>query len=132
MVVTHDRAFLDQVCNSFVELDRGSLYCYQGNYADYLEEKQARLLVEDATVSAARSNYRAELDWMRRQPQARQSKSKARIDAFYKLEKSTKPRVKDPDLRIENDGQRRLGGKILTVRCDCIVSVVVVVVVVLD
>lgn len=71
LVVTHDRAFLDQVCNRIVELDEGSLYTYDGNYADYLEGKEARLVLQDGAVSAARAKYRVELDWMRRQPQVR-------------------------------------------------------------
>lgn len=71
LVVTHDRAFLDEVCNRIIELDDGSLYTYEGNYADYLEGKEARLALQDAAVSAARAKYRVELDWMRRQPQVR-------------------------------------------------------------
>lgn len=116
MVVTHDRKFLEDVCNRILELDRGSLYQYEGNYAAYLQGKEERLALEDAAVSSARAKYRVELEWMRRQPQARESKAKARIDAFHKLEKATKPRQGDPNLRIENDGQRRLGGKILTMK----------------
>lgn len=116
LVVTHDRAFLDRVCNNVLELDRGSLYSYDGNYATFLEGKQARLELEDAAISSARTKYRRELDWMRRQPQARQSKSKSRIDAFYKLEKATKPRTLDPSLTLDKDGQRRLGGNILKMK----------------
>lgn len=114
--MTHDRAFLEQVCNRILELDRGSLYEYEGNYEAYLQGKEARLALEDAAVSSARAKYRVELDWMRRQPQARESKSKARIDAFYKLEKATKPRQGDPNLRIDKEGERRLGGKILALK----------------
>lgn len=117
LVVTHDRAFLEMVCNTILELDRGSLYSYQGNYANFLEQKDARLALEDAAVQSAKAKFRVELDWMRRQPQARQSKSKARIDAFYKLEKMTKPRALDPNLSIDDmGGQRRLGGTILKLK----------------
>ena len=71
LTVTHDRAFLEDVCDTILELDRGSLYSYQGNYANYLEKKADRLEIEDANIQAAQSKYSVELDWMRRQPQAR-------------------------------------------------------------
>ena len=71
LTVTHDRAFLEDVCDTILELDRGSLYSYQGNYANYLEKKSNRLEIEDANIQAAQSKYSVELDWMRRQPQAR-------------------------------------------------------------
>lgn len=117
LVVTHDRSFLETVCNTIVELDRGCLYTYPGNYGAFLEQKEARLAIEDAAVQSAKASYRTELDWMRRQPQARQSKSKSRIDAFYKLEKSTKPRTLDPNLNLgDMNGQRRLGGTILKLK----------------
>jgi ATP-binding cassette subfamily F protein uup len=92
LMVTHDRVFLDQVCDRILELDQGKLYEYVGKYADYLTAKEERLARDDAAIQSAKAKYRVELDWMRRQPQARQTKSKTRIDAFYKLEKSTKPR----------------------------------------
>ncbi|KAL3923596.1 MAG: hypothetical protein SGILL_001566, partial [Bacillariaceae sp.] len=119
IMVTHDRAFMEQVCDCILELDRGSLYEHQGSYSSFLEAKDARLAVEDAAVQAAKSKHRVELEWMRRQPQARQSKSKARIDAFYKLEKATKPRTPDPSLDlIDTVGgkSRRIGNKILTMK----------------
>ncbi len=115
LTVTHDRAFLEEVCNTILELDRGSFYTYEGSYANYLEGKEERLAIEDQSVREAKAKYKKELDWMRRQPQARETKQKARIEAFYKLEKSTKPRVKDPTLELAEDGQRRLGGNILKV-----------------
>jgi ATP-binding cassette subfamily F protein uup len=117
LVVTHDRSFLETVCSTILELDRGSLYSYQGNYAAFLEQKDARLAIEDAAFHSAKAKYRTELDWMRRQPQARQAKSKSRIDAFYKLEKATKPRMIDPNLSM-NDmiDNRRLGGNILALK----------------
>ena len=116
-MVTHDRAFLDEVCNSIYELDHGSIYQHDGKYADYLEAKEARLAAEDATTQAAKAKYRVELEWMRRQPQARQTKAKARIEAFHKLEKATKPRPRDPSLSISTNGSDRyLGTKVLQLR----------------
>jgi ATP-binding cassette subfamily F protein uup len=95
-----------------LELDNGSLYGYEGNYADYLEGKEARLANEDAAMSSTKKKFAAELAWMRKQPSGRQSKSKARQEAFFKLEKMTKPRRVDPALTLTND-DRRLGGNIL-------------------
>jgi len=115
LMVTHDRIFLDEVCDRVLELDQGKLYEYSGKYADFLEGKQQRLELLDAAMQAAKAKYKIELEWMRRQPQARESKSKARIEAFYKLEKSTKPRPIDPSLALES-GNRRIGGKILSMR----------------
>ncbi|KAL3810220.1 hypothetical protein ACHAXA_006360 [Cyclostephanos tholiformis] len=116
LTVTHDRAFLEDVCDSILELDRGQFYSYDGSYSSYLSGKEERLANEDQAYRVAKGRYKAELDWMRRQPQARQTKQKARIDAFYKLEKSTKPRVRDPSLDLGEEGQRRLGGNILKLR----------------
>mmetsp|Transcript_17147 Transcript_17147/g.32466 ORF Transcript_17147/g.32466 Transcript_17147/m.32466 type:complete len:754 (+) Transcript_17147:228-2489(+) len=118
LTVTHDRAFLEDVCDTILELDRGSLYTYQGNYANFLEKKAERLANEDAAIQSAQAKYAVELDWMRRQPQARATKQKARIDAFYKLEKATKPRVVDPNLDLGSEGasQRRLGNNVLKLK----------------
>jgi len=119
LMVTHDRSFLDEVCDRVLELDHGQLYEYAGNFADYLQGKEERLALQDAAVQAAKANYRIELDWMRRQPQARQTKAKARIDAFYKLQTATKPRPRDPSLSLKegNGGaNRRIGGNILSLR----------------
>ena len=91
-------------------------YEYTGSYADFLQGKEERLALEDSAVQSAKAKYRLELEWMRRQPQARQTKSKSRIDAFYKLQKATKPRSKDESLILESGGDRRIGGKILSVR----------------
>jgi ATP-binding cassette subfamily F protein uup len=126
LMVTHDRAFLEEVCNRILELDRGQLYEHVGSYSSYLQAKDERLANEDQAVLAAKAKYRVELDWMRRQPQARQTKAKARIDAFYKLETSTKPRLVDPNLNLmdaSGDSQRRMGTKIVSVRtvaCVCV------------
>jgi len=122
LMVTHDRAFLEEVCDCIVELDRGSLYEHQGTYSSYLQAKEERLALEDAAVQAAKSKYRVELEWMRRQPQARESKSKARIDAFYKLEKATKPRPRDPNLNLVETagGSKRIGSKIVSMKNVCL------------
>jgi ABC transport system ATP-binding/permease protein len=117
LMVTHDRAFLEEVCDCIVELDRGSLYEHQGSYSSYLQAKEERLGLEDADTQAAKARYSVELEWMRRQPQARESKSKARIDAFYKLEKATKPRPRDPNLNLvvtAGGKSRRMGTKIVS------------------
>jgi ATP-binding cassette subfamily F protein uup len=116
LMVTHDRAFLEEVSNRILELDRGKLYEHEGSYQSFLQAKDERLTVEDAAVQAAKSKFRIELDWMRRQPQARQAKSKARIEAFYKLEKATKPRELDPNLMLDSGVQNRLGSKIISMR----------------
>ena len=119
LMVTHDRAFLEQVCDQIIELDRGSLYEHPGTYSSYLQGKEERLAAEDAAIQSAKSKYRVELEWMRRQPQARQSKSKSRIDAFYKLEKATKPRPRDPNLDlvdISNGDTRRIGTKTVSMK----------------
>jgi len=116
LMVTHDRAFMS-VCNCIVELDQGKMYEYEGSYQDYLMGKQERLALTDQAIQSAKAKYRLELDWMRRQPQARATKSKARIEAFYKLEKSTKPRPKEASLDLLQDAsERRVGGKIVTMR----------------
>lgn len=123
LMVTHDRAFLDDVCDTVLELDQGQLFEYSsrpgGNriYADYLQGKQERRALEDAALQSAKARYRVELEWMRRQPQARESKSKARIDAFHKLSKATKPRPREASLDLGDGGERRrLGGKIASMR----------------
>mmetsp|Transcript_1113 Transcript_1113/g.2623 ORF Transcript_1113/g.2623 Transcript_1113/m.2623 type:complete len:810 (-) Transcript_1113:364-2793(-) len=119
IMVTHDRAFLEEVCDQIIELDRGSLYVHPGSYSSYLLAKEERLAAEDAAIANAKSKYRVEIEWMRKQPQARQSKSKARIDAFYKLEKSTKPRPRDPNLdlvQISNGDTRRIGTKTVSMK----------------
>ncbi|WP_455497323.1 ABC-F family ATP-binding cassette domain-containing protein [Coprobacter sp.] len=90
LMVTHDRYFLDRVCNTIIEIDRHSLYSYKGGYSYYLEKRQERIDAQNAEVARANNLLRTELDWMRRQPQARGSKAKYRIDAFYELEKKAK------------------------------------------
>jgi hypothetical protein len=90
LMVTHDRYFLDRVCSSIMEIDKRILYSYNGNYSYYLEKRQERIDAQNAEVARANNLLRTELDWMRRQPQARGSKAKYRIDAFYELEKKAK------------------------------------------
>jgi ATP-binding cassette subfamily F protein uup len=116
LMVTHDRAFLDEVGDRILELDNGSLYEHEGSYTSFLEAKDERLALQDQALAATKGKYKQELEWMRRQPQARQSKSKARIDAFYKLEKATKPRPLDANLMLDASDQRRIGTKIVSVR----------------
>lgn len=90
LMVTHDRYFLDRVCSEIIEIDRKQLYPYKGNYSYYLEKRQERIDAQNADVERANNLLRKELDWMRRQPQARGTKAKYRIDAFYELEKRAK------------------------------------------
>lgn len=111
-VVTHDRYFLDKVCNVILELDGRNIYRYKGNYAYFLEKKAERLAVEKAGIDKARSLYSVELEWMRRQPQARATKAKAREDAFYAIEEKAKQKG-EAETRDFNVKMQRLGGKIL-------------------
>lgn len=90
LMVTHDRYFLDRVCNRIVEIDSRVLYTYKGNYSYYLEKRQERIEARNAEIDRANNLLRTELDWMRRQPQARGTKAKYRIDAFYELEKKAR------------------------------------------
>ena len=89
-MVTHDRYFLDRVCSEIIEIDRQQIYSYKGNYSYYLEKRQERVEAINADVDRANNLLRKELDWMRRQPQARGTKAKYRIDAYYELEKRAK------------------------------------------
>lgn len=90
LMVTHDRYFLDRVCSEIIEIDNKQIYSYKGNYSYYLEKRQERVETMNADVERAKNLFRTELDWMRRQPQARGTKAKYRIDAFYELEKKAK------------------------------------------
>ena len=102
LMVTHDRYFLDRVCNLIIELDNNTIYTYQGNYAYYLEKRQARLDNARAEVQHANNLYRRELDWMRRQPQARGHKAKYREDAFYELKAKAKQRIEERQVRLKS------------------------------
>ena len=100
-MVTHDRFFLDKVCNTILELDDKTIYTYRGNYAYYLEKRQERMDILRAEIQHSKNLYRRELDWMRRQPQARGHKAKYREDAFYELEKVAKQRIEDRQVRLK-------------------------------
>lgn len=100
-MVTHDRFFLDKVCNTILELDDRTIYTYRGNYAYYLKKRQERMDNLRAEIQHSKNLYRRELDWMRRQPQARGHKAKYREDAFYELEKVAKQRIEDRQVRLK-------------------------------
>lgn len=112
LMVTHDRYFLDHVCQDIYEIDNSRLYHYRGNYDSYLRKKAERQYNERQEVEKAKSLYRTELDWMRRMPQARGTKAQARIDAFYELEEKAHTRFDEskPQLTVKTE---RIGGKIL-------------------
>lgn len=101
LMVTHDRYFLDRVCNEIMEIDHRKLYQYKGNYSYYLEKRQERLSAQTAETERAGNLLRKELDWMRRQPQARGTKAKYRIDAFYELEKKAKQQRENRQLNLD-------------------------------
>ena len=109
-IVTHDRYFLERVCNEIIELDVGELYSYKGNYSYFLEKKEQRLAQEQASVEKAKNLYVKELDWMRRQPKARTTKSKSRIDDFYKIKEAAHKRRKEHAVQLEIN-MERLGSK---------------------
>jgi ATP-binding cassette subfamily F protein uup len=115
LLVTHDRYFLDEVCNEIWELDNSKLYTYKGNYENYLEKKAARIESESASIDKARNTYRKELEWMRKQPRARTTKSKSRQDNFYAVEAKAKQRIEDQKLELEMK-MNRLGGKVVEMK----------------
>lgn len=102
LMVTHDRYFLDRVCNLIIELDAQSLFTYQGNYAYYLEKRQERMNNRRAELQHANNLYRRELDWMRRQPQARGHKARYREEAFYELEAKARQRIEERQVRLKS------------------------------
>ena len=101
LMVTHDRYFLDRVCNEILEIDRKQIYSYKGNYNYYLEKRAERIEAQNAEVERASNLLRKELDWMRRQPQARGTKAKYRIDAFYELEKKAKQQSEEGQVNLD-------------------------------
>lgn len=101
LMVTHDRYFLDRVCNEILEIDHRTGYSYQGNYAYYLEKKEQRMATMQAVVEKANNLYRTELEWMRRMPQARGHKARYREEAFYELEKVAKQRWDNSEVKLE-------------------------------
>lgn len=112
LVVTHDRYFLDTVCNQMLELDHGSAYTYKGNYSYFLEKKAEREELEAATIDKARNLMRKELDWIRRQPKARGTKAKYRVDAFEELKEKASQKKFDVQMEL-NVRTSRLGSKII-------------------
>ncbi len=112
LMVTHDRYFLDRVCNNIIEIDNGNLYHHRGNYEYYLLKKSERQEMEQAETGKAGQLLKKELDWMRRMPKARGTKSKSRISAFYETEKKARARDTGPDIRLEVN-MKRMGKKIL-------------------
>ncbi len=111
-MVTHDRYFLDNVCNEIIELDGGSIYRYKGNYSYFLEKRNERYEIQDANVAKAKNLLRTELEWMRRQPKARGTKAKSRIDNFYNLKEQASQTTDDSSIDLKINIQR-LGTKIL-------------------
>lgn len=111
LLVTHDRYFLDAVCDEIWELDRSNLVVYKGDYENFLEKKSTRIENELSSIDKARNTYRKELEWMRKQPKARTTKSKSRQDNFYTVEAKAKQRIEDEKVELQVK-MSRLGGKI--------------------
>ena len=111
-MVTHDRYFLERVCNEILELDEGRIYKYKGNYSYYLQNKEERLALEATNLGKAKSLFKKELEWMRKQPKARTTKSKSRTDDFYEIKEKAHQRRKDHHIQLEIN-MERLGSKIL-------------------
>lgn len=115
LLVTHDRYFLDSVCNEIMELDQQQLFIYKGDYENYLEKKAAREEQDKASTEKARNIFRKELEWMRKQPKARTTKSKSRIDAFEEVKEKASARLEKQQLEL-NVKMTRLGGKIIELK----------------
>ncbi len=111
LLVTHDRYFLDAVCEEIWEMDASNLFIYKGDYAEFLEKKAARIENDSASIDKARNTYRKELEWMRKQPKARTVKSKSRQDNFYVVEARAKQKIEDQQVELQMK-MNRLGGKI--------------------
>lgn len=111
-MVTHDRYFLERVCNEIVELDEGNLYSYKGNYSYYLEKREARIATFETETGKAKQLFKKELEWMRRQPKARTTKSKSRIDDFHEIKARASQRRKDHEVQLELN-MERLGTKVV-------------------
>lgn len=111
-MVTHDRYFLERVCNEIIELDNGQIYVYRGNYSSYLEKKDLRLQNDSTRLEKDKQLYKKELEWIRRQPKARSTKAKSRVDAFDKIKEDAHKAVESPLSKIEFE-PKRLGSKIL-------------------
>jgi ATP-binding cassette subfamily F protein uup len=115
LMVTHDRYFLDRVCSGIIEIDNRQIYFYKGNYNYYLEKRRERIAVRNMEMERADNLFRTELDWMRRQPQARATKAKARIDAFYDLEKKVRQGKANGDVKLTAKASY-IGSKIFEAR----------------
>ncbi len=115
LLVTHDRYFLENVCNEIYELDNGKLYTYKGNYSYFLEKKNDREERENTELGKAKNLYRKELEWMRKMPRARGTKAKSRVDAFYKVEEKAKQNFNEQQMTLAIK-MSRLGSKILEAR----------------
>lgn len=115
LLVTHDRYFLDTVCKEIWELEGSNLYVYKGDYENYLERKAARVESELASIDKAKNTYRKELEWMRKQPKARTTKSKSRQDNFYEVEKKAKQKIEDQQVELQMK-MNRLGGKVIELK----------------
>jgi len=111
-MVTHDRFFLERVCNEIIELDNGKLYQYRGNYSYYLQKKEERITSENASIDKAKNLFVKELEWMRRQPKARTTKSKSRQDDFYIIKEKAQSRRKENKVELEIN-MERMGSKII-------------------
>ncbi|MEZ4877854.1 MAG: ABC-F family ATP-binding cassette domain-containing protein [Flavobacterium sp.] len=111
-MVTHDRFFLERVCNEIIELDNGKLYSYKGNYSYYLEKKEERIAMENSSIDKAQNLFVKELAWMRRQPKARTTKSKSRQDDFYVIKEKAESRRKENVVELEIN-MERMGSKII-------------------
>lgn len=111
-MVTHDRYFLERVCNEIVELENGEFYTYKGNYSYFLQKREERIAYEQASVDKAKNLFKKELEWMRRQPKARTTKSKSRIDDFYIIKEEAYKRRNDHTVQLEIN-MERMGSKIL-------------------
>ncbi len=112
LMVTHDRYFLELVCDTIIELDRQTTFKYQGNFSTFLQKKEERAQIEQATITKAKNLYRTELEWMRRMPKARGTKAKSRQNAFYETEKIALKKVKEETLELRIKPER-LGSKIM-------------------
>jgi len=115
LLVTHDRYFLDAVSEEIWELERENMYVYRGDYENYVEKKAARIESEMASIDKAKNEYRKELEWMRKQPKARTTKSKSRQDNFYEVEARAKQKIEDVQVQLQVK-MSRLGGKIIEMK----------------
>ncbi|MFP9119163.1 ABC-F family ATP-binding cassette domain-containing protein [Flavobacterium sp. RNTU_13] len=111
-MVTHDRFFLERVCNEIIELENGKLYQYKGNYSYYLQKKEERIAAENASIDKAKNLFVKELEWMRRQPKARTTKSKSRQDDFYVIKEKAHSRRKEQQIELEIN-MERMGSKVI-------------------